>query len=94
VGVTFTCTDQYRQFRGYVFAHGNPVTVTDRATIEACLKDPSFKKVETVGRIESLNGDALISKPGDVIYTSGCPKCGKDIRRGKAMHIKHCKGVK
>ena len=42
----YVYTGVYREFRGYVFAHGNPTTVTDRATLEALEKDPTFRKVE------------------------------------------------
>ena len=37
---------KYREFRGYVFANGNPTTVTDRGTLEAIAKDPTFRKVD------------------------------------------------
>ncbi len=36
----------YREFRGYVFANMRPVTITDRATLEAVEKDKSFRRVE------------------------------------------------
>lgn len=32
----------YREFRGYVFAHGKPTTVLDRGTMEAIARDDSF----------------------------------------------------
>ena len=25
--------------------------------------------------------------------TDACPKCGKIVKQGKYMHIKHCKGL-
>ena len=68
----------YRQFRGYVFANGLPTTVSDRATLEAIAKDPTFRAAE----------DAPPQDP------DGCPKCGKVIKQGRYMHVKFCRGVK
>ena len=43
----FRCkTEQYRQFRGYVFAWGKPTTVSDRGSIEALIGHPDFEMVE------------------------------------------------
>lgn len=43
----FRCkTDQYRQFRGYVFAWGKPTNVIDRASIDALTGHPDFEHVE------------------------------------------------
>ena len=36
----------YKEFRGYAFANGKPVTVTDRGTLEAISKRPDFKVYE------------------------------------------------
>ena len=38
--------DGVRTFRGYFFWNGNPVDVTDRATLEAIQKESGFRKVE------------------------------------------------
>ena len=35
----------YREFRGYVFANGHPVTVQDRGTLEALKGRKDFKRV-------------------------------------------------
>lgn len=77
----FIYDGEYRQFRGYVFWNG-PVEVTDRATIEACLKDPTFRKVDE----EKTQAQTEILDP------SACPKCGKVVKTGRYMHVKWCKG--
>lgn len=42
----FRCkTDQWRQYRGYVFMYGRPTEVTDRASIEAISKHADFEQV-------------------------------------------------
>ena len=72
---------KYREFRGYVFCNGNPVTVTDRGTLEAIEKDETFIKV-----------DAIQEKEAVATAEAGCPKCGRVLGRGRAIHIKFCKG--
>ena len=44
--------DGVRTFRGYFFWNGNPVDVTDRATLEAIQKESGFRKVEEVVPVE------------------------------------------
>lgn len=53
--------DAYREYRGYVFAHGNPVTINDRGTLEAIKGESAFKeykdepqKVETPAKTPVL----------------------------------------
>lgn len=41
----FVYSGPYREFRGYVFANGKPVTVLDKATQLALAKEPDFKEV-------------------------------------------------
>ena len=36
----------YAEFRGYVFANGNPAHIKDGATLEALLKRPDFKRID------------------------------------------------
>lgn len=72
----FIYDGEYREFRGYVFAWRKPVTVSDKAAIEACLKDPAFKVYE-----EPKEQDP-----------EACPKCGKVVKQGRFLHVKHCKG--
>ena len=36
----------YREFRGHVFALGKPVTIQDRATEEALINNPSFRRID------------------------------------------------
>ena len=36
----------YAEFRGYVFANGNPAHIRDKATLDALLKRPDFKRIE------------------------------------------------
>ena len=49
----FRCkTDQWRQYRGYVFEYGKPTEVTDRGGIEALTGHPDFEYVPD----EPING--------------------------------------
>lgn len=36
----------YREFRGYVFANGKPVTIIDRGTMLALAREPGFEEVK------------------------------------------------
>ena len=36
----------WKEFRGHVFAYGNPTTVSDKGTLEAIQKMEGFEKVE------------------------------------------------
>jgi hypothetical protein len=72
---------KYREFRGYVFANGNPVTILDRGALEAIRKDATFKQVDQAQEAETI-----------ATAETGCPKCGKIIGRGRAIHVKYCKG--
>jgi len=95
----FVCQDEYRQFRGYVFAWNKPVTVTDRATIEACRQDPSFKEI-SAAQVPQQDGSPTgygSVKPNVVPASAdsdACPKCGKVFKRGRYFHEKYCKGAK
>lgn len=41
-----------RTFRGYFFWNGNPVDVTDRATLEAIKHESGFRQVEEAAPVE------------------------------------------
>jgi len=92
----YVYTGKYREFRGYVFANGNPVTILDRGTLEAIVKDDSFKLVPQP--VQPEPEPQPIVEPEQVEYSDmdasadGCPKCGKVILRGRYMHEKYCKG--
>jgi hypothetical protein len=43
---------KYAEFRGYVFANGNPVTILDRGTLEAIAKRPDFKEAKDEQKVE------------------------------------------
>lgn len=73
---------QYTQKLGRMFAFGQPVEVTDKATIMVLEKDPDFKKAESPQEVAKE------------VLADECPKCGKVVKRGKFMHQKHCKGSK
>ena len=73
---------KYTQFMGRMFAFGNPVEVTDRATIQALEKNPDFRKVEDEKKQETAETTVLSDE---------CPKCHKIVKRGKFMHQKYCK---
>jgi hypothetical protein len=79
---------KYREFRGYVFCNGNPVTITDRGTLEAIEKDETFKRIEA----EEKQAPA---EPAPVLNTEYriCSKCGKGFTRGFTMHERFCKEV-
>lgn len=85
----------YAEFRGHVFAHGRPTTITDRATEEALLKRSDFTRYSDEERNDaderenaSEGQKALLVGPKNF----ACPKCGKEVRRGRHMHIKNCRG--
>ena len=86
----YVYNDTYTQFMGRVFAFGKPVEITDKATIEALDKNPSFRKVEVI------EDEKVQETPKTVlsVLSDECPKCGKVVKRGKFMHQKHCKGPK
>jgi hypothetical protein len=67
---------KYTQFMGRQFAYGNPVEITDRATLEAIAKRPDFAPYEAKAPVLS----------------DECPKCHRIVKRGKFMHQQHCKG--
>lgn len=51
--VKFICTtDEWRQFRGYVFERGKTTTIRDKGTIEALNKHPDFRRIA-----DAMNGD-------------------------------------
>lgn len=77
---------KYKEFRGYVFANGNPVDVTDKATIDALVNNPLYRRYEDAMRKEE--GQA----PTEEVIQDACPKCGKVVTRGKHIHVKYCKG--
>ena len=77
----YVCKEEYRTFRGYVFAHHNPVDVTDRGTLEAIGRDGGFAEYHDEPKQEVLPDNA-------------CPKCHKPLKnQGRHIHIKFCKGV-
>jgi hypothetical protein len=82
----FIYDGEYREFRGYVFKWSKPTEVTDRATIEALLKDPSFWRCDEEAK------ETAQEKP--VFDKYACQKCGKHVKQGHYMHVKHCKGPK
>ena len=48
----FVYKDKYIQYRGYVFANGNPVSIKDEATDRLLRLHPDFKIFEPVVHIE------------------------------------------
>ena len=36
----------YKEYRGYVFAYGNPTDVTDKATVEILSVSPLYRRIE------------------------------------------------
>lgn len=82
----FIYDGEYKEFRGYVFKWSKPTDVTDKATIEILLKDPLFWRCDEEAK-ETPKENAVLDK-------YACPKCGKHVKQGHYMHVKHCKGPK
>ena len=86
---------KYTEFRGYVFAFGHPTTITDKATEEALSKRVDFRRVEDEERKnaderqDAVEGQKALLTPDSA---DACPKCGRTVRQGRYLHIKHCKG--
>jgi hypothetical protein len=81
---------KYKEYRGYVFANGNPADVTDKATIDELSINPLYRRINDAVREEGQGQEAA----EEVVDMTTCPKCGKSVTRGRYMHIKNCKGVK
>ena len=77
----------YACFDGYTFLFGRPVEVTG-ITVKRLLNNPDYR------RVESGEEKAQEAAPDATILKRGCPKCGRDIRRGLTMHTRYCKGMK
>ena len=77
----------YREFRGRVFANGQPVDITDRGTLEAIKRAHDFVAV--------LDDEPL---PEEIVVEpqapeNACPKCGKALKKqGAHFHIRACQG--
>lgn len=78
----------YKEYRGYVFANGKPATIVDKATEEALLKNPAFRKVED----EKVEVKETAEAP--VLASDACRKCGKVVKQGRYMHEKFCRSGK
>ena len=64
----------YREFRGYVFANGKPVTITDRGTLEAIQKDNSFRRFEDgEGQRKETAEEVLTERPVLHVAKRGWP---------------------
>lgn len=73
---------RYREFRGYQFWNGKPVTITDKGTLEAIKREANFEEVK----------DETKEETQAVLNPDSCPKCGRVIKQGRYMHVKYCKG--
>lgn len=63
----------YREFRGYVFANGNPVTITDRGTLEAIQKDHSFRRYDEEIQRQEAPEEVLTERPVLHVAKRGWP---------------------
>ncbi len=67
----------YREFRGYVFANGKPVTITDRGALEAIRRDPTFEEYheETTESktSEAEAPEAVLNRPILTVKKRGWP---------------------
>jgi hypothetical protein len=83
----------YRQFRGYVFTAGKPVTITDRGTLELIKHEPDFTEVpDEQAQIQAPAAPEVLEVPKTNSKGKECIKCHKLIPRGWYMHQKWCKG--
>lgn len=55
---------KYAEFRGYVFANGNPTTILDRGALEAIKKRPDFKEwKDEPKKVETATAPAVLKRP-------------------------------
>lgn len=81
----YAYTGKYREFRGHVFANGNPVTILDKGTLEAIQREPDFVKVEDE-KVEETKAAETVLAP------NSCPKCGRQLHaKGAHFHIRACR---
>lgn len=85
----YVYTKNYREYRGYVFALGNPVEITDNATLELIKHEPDFVEYK---EIPSEETQIQAPAPAPVLKGKECSKCHKLIPQGWYMHQKWCKG--
>lgn len=84
----------WREFRGYVFAYGQPTDVIDNATIEALHNKPEFRRYEDeMDQTPQVQAVEAPAKPA-ILDPHACPKCGRIVKQGKVLHVKHCRGKK
>lgn len=84
----------YKEFRGYVFWNCNPVTIRDRATLEAIKKEPGFTRIEDEKVEEAKATEAVLEAPqkSPELVANACPKCGRRLNsKGAHFHIRACK---
>jgi len=77
----YVYTGKYREFRGYVFCNGKPVTIQDRGTLEAIAKEKDF-----------LRYVPPECEAAPIADENACPKCGNVFARGLTMHVRFCRG--
>jgi len=83
----FVCSETYREFRGYIFWEGRPVTIKDRGTLEAIRLISVFKEIKDEPQKVEAPAKAA------VLDANACPKCHKPLKaQGRHFHIKACKG--
>jgi hypothetical protein len=79
----------YAEYRGYVFANGQPVEIKDRATLEAIGRLHDFRRYDEEPAPVEAPQPALQVVP----QANSCPKCGKALKKqGAHFHIRACKG--
>lgn len=81
----------YKEFRGYQFVNGKPVTILDNGTVEALSKRSDFRRVDDEERKDPDEGKNADERQ-EALLGIACPKCGRVVMRGRYMHIKYCKG--
>lgn len=81
----------YREFRGYVFANGKPVTIKDKGTLAALANQRDFLPVED-DETPEVKVEEVVIPPPAAAPENACPKCGKVLKRqGAHFHIRACK---
>ena len=82
---------KYTQFMGRTFSFGQPVEVSDGATLRALAGRRDFAVYQDNQPENEVTREA--KKYPEVVNVDACPKCGKILSRGKYMHVKYCKGT-
>ena len=95
--------DEVRWFEGRMCLRGKPVEVEDEYGLSSFKANPDFKEYKEIqyeevkeeARKEGVLSEEKVKEtsPPQVLDYDACPKCGRVVKRGRYLHIKHCKGT-